>query len=93
MKYLLRSDLSYRRKLAPQAHECALTIWKLGDVKYELLQIHPIRQIWVLLNFVYSQIQTNFLGGKRFGLNEEVIAVVDGYFAESYSKVYEKNGG
>jgi hypothetical protein len=43
--------------------------------------IHPILQIWLPLTSFFPRLKL-FLAGQRFSLNQEVIAAVEGYFAD-----------
>ena len=44
--------------------------------------IHPIPQIWLpLASFLFPKLKL-FLAGQHFSSNQEVIAAVEGYFAD-----------
>jgi len=49
--------------------------------------IHPIPQVWLPLACLLPKLKL-FLAGQRFSLNQEVIAAVEGYFADLMKNHY-----
>lgn len=78
---LQKKKIIFHQDNAP-AHTAQKTIAKITELKYELLQ-HPAyspdlapSDFWLFPHL------KQYLRGKRFSSNEEVIAAVEGYFAE-----------
>jgi histone-lysine N-methyltransferase SETMAR len=88
MKKFVRKDLVCKRKKlifyqdnAP-AHKSVLTVRKLRDLHYELLEHPPYSPDLASCDFCLFPKLKLFLAGQRFSLNQEAIAAVEGYFAD-----------
>jgi histone-lysine N-methyltransferase SETMAR len=91
-----KRTLPYRKKLlfhhdnAP-AHSSAVATAKLVDLGYELLPHPPYSPDLAPCDFFLFPNMKNWLGGKRFRSNEEVITETEAYFAE-FEKSYFLEG-
>lgn len=63
------------------AHTGALAMEELRDLKYELLEQSLYWPDLASSNFHLSTYLKKVLAGKRFGLNKDMVAAVDEYFA------------
>ena len=78
----------FHRDNAP-AHKSVLAMAKLRDLRYELLEHPPYSPNLAPSVFCLFPNLKIFMAGMRFSSNEDVIAAVEGYFAdlpESYFK-------
>jgi len=64
------------------AHKGGLTMAKLNELKYELLNHAPYSPVCAPIDYYLFPYLKKFLAGKRFTSNDEAIAAVNGYFAE-----------
>lgn len=76
---LTKKKIIYHQDNAP-AHKSALTISKLTELKYELLEHPPYSPDLAPSDFHLFPNLKKSLRGKHFSSNEEVIAAVEGYF-------------
>jgi hypothetical protein len=75
---LQKKKIIFYQDSAP-AHKSVKAKKKLRDLLYELLEHHPIHQIWLPLTSISSQNSSSLVS--VFFFNQEAIAVVEGYFA------------
>jgi histone-lysine N-methyltransferase SETMAR len=76
---LKKKKIIFHQDNAP-AHKSALTISKLTELKYELLEHPPYSPDLAPSDFHLFPNLKKSLRGKRFSSNEEVIAAIEGYF-------------
>ena len=77
---LQKKKILFHQDNAP-AHTAQKTITKITELKYELLQHPPYSPDLAPSDFWLFPHLKKFLRGKHFSSNEEVIAVVEEYFA------------
>jgi len=83
----VRKDLVCKRKKSSfirtkHPPTSVLAMGKFRDLHYELLQHPPYSPDLVPSDFYLFPKLKLFLAGQRFSLNQEVIAAVEGYFAD-----------
>jgi len=69
-------------------HKSVLAMGKLRDLHYELLEHPPYSPDLAPADFYLFPKLKLFLAGQRFFSNQEVIAAVDGYFADLMKNHY-----
>jgi len=82
-----RPGLQKKKKIifhqdSASAHKSVLAMGKLRDLHYELLEHPPYSPDLAPSVFCLFPKLKLFLAGKRFSSNQEVIAAVEGYFAD-----------
>jgi len=77
---LQKKKIIFHQDNAP-AHKSVLTMAKINELKFELLEHPPYSPDLAPSDFWLFPHLKKFLRGKRFSSNEEVIATVEGYFA------------
>ena len=77
---LQKKKIHFHQDNAP-AHTAQKTITKITELKYELLQHSPYSPDLAPSDFWLFPHLKKFLRGKHFSSNEEVIAVLEEYFA------------
>jgi histone-lysine N-methyltransferase SETMAR len=70
------------------AHKSVLAMGKLRDLHYELLEHPPFSPDLAPSDFCLFPKLKLFLAGRHFSSNQEVIAAVDGYFADLTNNHY-----
>jgi len=70
------------------AHKSVLAMGKLRDLHYELLEHPPCSPDLAPSDFYLFPKLKLFLTGQCFSLNQEVIAAVEGYFADLMKNQY-----
>jgi len=76
---LQKKKIIFHQDNAP-SHTAQKTIAKISELKYELLQHPPYLPDLAPSDFWLFSHLKKFMRGKRFSLNEEVIAAVEAYF-------------
>lgn len=87
---LKKKKIIFLQDNAP-AHKSFLTITKLNDLKYDLLDHPPYSPDLAPSDFFLFTNLKKFLSGKRFRDNQEAIDAVNGYF-ESLDEKHYKQG-
>jgi histone-lysine N-methyltransferase SETMAR len=78
---LQKKKIIFHQDNAP-AHKSVLTMGKLRDVHYELLEHPPYFPDLAPSDFCLFPKLKHFLAGQRFSSNQEAIAAVERYFAD-----------
>ena len=78
---LQKKKIIFHHDNAP-AHKSVLTIGKLRDLHYELLEHQPYSSDLAPSDFHLFPKLKIFLAGQRFSSNQEAIAAVEGYFVD-----------
>jgi histone-lysine N-methyltransferase SETMAR len=78
---ILKKKIIFYRDSAP-THKSVLAMGKLRDLHYELLKHPPCSPDLAPSDFCLFPKLKLFLAGRRFSSNQEVIADVEGYFAD-----------
>lgn len=86
-----RPGLQKKKNIFAPVHKSVLTMAKLRDLHYELLEHPPYSPDLAPSDFHLFPKLKMFLAGQRFSSNADAIAAVDGYFAELPENHY-KNG-
>jgi len=84
---LQKKKIVFYRDNAP-THKSVLAVGKLRDLHYEWLEHPPNSPDLAPSDFSLFPKLKFFLAGQRFSLNQEVIAAVEGYFADSTKNHY-----
>ena len=78
---LTKKKIIFHQDNAP-AHKSVLTMAKINELKYDLLEHPPYSPDLAPSNFRLFSHLKKFMRGKHFSSNDEVIAAVDEYFAD-----------
>jgi histone-lysine N-methyltransferase SETMAR len=84
---LQKKKIIFRQDNAP-AHKSVVAVGKLRDLHYELLEHPPYSPDLARSDFCLFPKLKLFVAGQRFSLNQEVIAAVEGYFADLMKNHY-----
>jgi histone-lysine N-methyltransferase SETMAR len=88
----VRKDSVWKRKKITfyqdnaSSHKVVLSMGKLGDLQYELLEHPPYSPDLAPSDFCLFLKLKLFLAGERFSSNQEGIAAVEEYFCRSYEE-------
>lgn len=88
--HLKNKKVLFHHDNAP-AHSSRLVVAKLTQLRYELLSHHPYSLDLASCDLFLFPNLKKWLGGKRFGSNDEVIAATEGYFSD-FQKSYFLDG-
>jgi histone-lysine N-methyltransferase SETMAR len=82
-----RKKIIFHQGNAP-AHKSVLTMGKLRDLHYELLEHPPYSPDLAPSDFCHFPKLKLFLAGQRFSSNQEATAAAEGYFADLMKNHY-----